>query len=79
MKWTPRNVVNVTLAAVCAVALVVLRVYPFHGAWVGTLSALVGGVLAGLVIPGSPVGRYLDSLVPEAPPVGQPPTNVSGR
>jgi hypothetical protein len=79
MNWTPRNTVNVVVAALCAIALVVLQSGAVHGTWVTTVTALLSGVLIGLVTPGSPVGRYLDSLVPEAPPVGQPPTNVSGR
>jgi len=66
IKWTPRNVVNVVLLLVCSVTLAVLSLGVVHAPWVSQAQTLAGGLLAGLLSPGSPVGRILDSVFPGA-------------
>lgn len=76
MLWSPRNTVNVVIAGTCAVALVLLETPLFHGAWITAVSALLFGALLGLVTPGSPIGRYLDTLIPTTTTVTEKSTVV---
>lgn len=68
ITWTTRNTVVSILAALCIIVPVVLGALDgsgvIHGSWITPLEAALGGMLVGLVTPGSPVGRVLDLLWP---------------
>ena len=66
---TLRNWINLALAALAGAALVALGVSPCgldHDARLAA-QGVAGGLMAGLITPGSPIGRALDALIP-APP-----------
>ena len=60
MTWTPRNSINVALAA--ALALVICYV-EFFDPNQRDLQSFAIAALAGLMIPGSPIGRGIDALL----------------
>jgi hypothetical protein len=68
ITWTTRNTVVSMLAAICILAPAILGALDgsgvIHGTWITPLEAAFGGMLVGLVTPGSPVGRVLDLLWP---------------
>jgi hypothetical protein len=68
MTWTPRNTINVIFLVLCLVGGGLLAALSdagvIHGAWIAPTQAALGGLLAGLMIPGSPIGRLLDQVFP---------------
>ena len=60
MTWTPRNSINVALAA--ALVLVICYV-EFFDPNQRDLQSFAIAALAGLMIPGSPIGRGIDALL----------------
>lgn len=70
MQMTLRNWINLALAGLAGIALAVLSVSACGLDHDSRLAGqtLAGGLLVGLITPGSPVGRALDFLVPPPPP-----------
>lgn len=72
IKWTPRNTVNLIGAIIaCAGLLYAMFGGPLPATFdAAHMQALAIGLLVGLLTPGSPIGRILDSLFP--PPDAKP-------
>lgn len=67
MTWTPRNSINVALAAICAIVIVYVE---FFDPTRAPLQSFAIAALAGLLIPGSPIGRGIDALLTTTPKPG---------
>jgi len=64
VTWTPRNTVNVTIAGFLCAAIIYAQ---FADPSRPELQAFATAALAGLLIPGSPIGRGIDALLTTKP------------
>jgi len=67
MNWTPRNSINVVLATLCALVIVYVE---FFDPSKPEFQSFAIAALAGLLIPGSPIGRGIDALLTTTPKPG---------
>lgn len=78
-KWTPRNSINLGLAAVAGLALVLAPILAPPGApWLPVVEGAAGALLLGLLTPGSPVDSVLDRLAgPDPETAGLDPSEAA--